>query len=237
VNVLRCPSDGQQTGPRDPYAPTNYMGNFGGPGVYAALSGTIVPLPNTVGFIPNTLPATYGPVTIASITDGTSNTALMSEKLIARTTGNTPRNSPEALRTVFQAPQGQSYGSGQAGALAFVNSCRSIPGSTFAIGSFGSGQVWSAGFPCYIITNGYNHFGGPNDVACHNPSDLDLATCPSSTYVMPMGSAPPSSFHPGGVNLAFSDGSVKFVKNTVSLPTWWGLGTRAGGEVLSADGY
>ena len=33
------------------------------------------------------------------------------------------------------------------------------------------------------------------------------------------------------------DGSVRFVKNTVSLPTWWALGTRNGGEVVSADAY
>jgi hypothetical protein len=33
------------------------------------------------------------------------------------------------------------------------------------------------------------------------------------------------------------DGSVRFIKNTVSLPTWWALGTRARGEVLSADSY
>ncbi|MDE2506897.1 MAG: DUF1559 domain-containing protein, partial [Planctomycetota bacterium] len=43
--------------------------------------------------------------------------------------------------------------------------------------------------------------------------------------------------HPGGVNVCFADGSVRFVKSTVSLQAWWGLGTRAGGEVISADSY
>jgi hypothetical protein len=33
------------------------------------------------------------------------------------------------------------------------------------------------------------------------------------------------------------DGSVKFVKNSVSLPIWRALGTRAGGEVIGADSY
>ena len=46
-----------------------------------------------------------------------------------------------------------------------------------------------------------------------------------------------SSFHPGGVNVAFGDGSVRFVKNTIAMPTWWALGTRAGGEIISADSY
>ena len=45
------------------------------------------------------------------------------------------------------------------------------------------------------------------------------------------------SYHPGGVNVLFADGSVKFIKSTVAINTWWALGTRAGGEVLSADQY
>jgi prepilin-type processing-associated H-X9-DG protein len=44
-----------------------------------------------------------------------------------------------------------------------------------------------------------------------------------------------SSNHPGGVNLGMLDGSVKFIKNSVSQRTWWGISTKAGGEVISAD--
>ena len=33
------------------------------------------------------------------------------------------------------------------------------------------------------------------------------------------------------------DGSVKFVKDSIALPTWWALGTKANGEVISADSY
>jgi prepilin-type processing-associated H-X9-DG protein len=47
----------------------------------------------------------------------------------------------------------------------------------------------------------------------------------------------PTSNHPGGVNVAFMDGSVHFIKNTVNVPTWWALGTRGHGEVISADSY
>ena len=46
-----------------------------------------------------------------------------------------------------------------------------------------------------------------------------------------------SSYHPGGVNTLFADGSVRFVKNSVSAVTWRALGSIAGGEVVSADGY
>jgi hypothetical protein len=34
-----------------------------------------------------------------------------------------------------------------------------------------------------------------------------------------------------------ADGSVKFVKDTINLRVWWAIGTRAGGEVVSADAY
>ena len=46
-----------------------------------------------------------------------------------------------------------------------------------------------------------------------------------------------SSNHPGGVTVVFMDGSVRFIKNTVNIQSWWFLGTRAGGEVVSADSY
>ena len=45
------------------------------------------------------------------------------------------------------------------------------------------------------------------------------------------------SFHPGGINCLFGDGSVKFIKNTVNVVTLRGLVTPNGGEVLSADSY
>ena len=46
-----------------------------------------------------------------------------------------------------------------------------------------------------------------------------------------------SSSHPGGVNIGFGDGSVHFVKNAISMPVWWALGSINGGEVISSDGY
>ena len=46
-----------------------------------------------------------------------------------------------------------------------------------------------------------------------------------------------SSYHPGGVNALFADGSVHYVKNSISGVTWYSLGTIAGGEVVSSDSY
>jgi prepilin-type N-terminal cleavage/methylation domain-containing protein/prepilin-type processing-associated H-X9-DG protein len=46
-----------------------------------------------------------------------------------------------------------------------------------------------------------------------------------------------TSNHPGGCNFLFGDGSVKFIKNSIDIKTYWGLGTRNGGEVISSDSY
>jgi prepilin-type processing-associated H-X9-DG protein len=46
-----------------------------------------------------------------------------------------------------------------------------------------------------------------------------------------------SSRHPGGVNALLADGSVKFMKDTISPVVWRSLGSIQGGEVISADQY
>ena len=45
------------------------------------------------------------------------------------------------------------------------------------------------------------------------------------------------SRHPAGVNMAMGDGSVRFVKDSIAQSVMMALGTRAGGEVISADSY
>jgi hypothetical protein len=37
--------------------------------------------------------------------------------------------------------------------------------------------------------------------------------------------------------VSFSDGSVRFVKSSIAQQTWWALGTRNLGEVISSDSY
>ena len=45
------------------------------------------------------------------------------------------------------------------------------------------------------------------------------------------------SKHPGGVNIGFCDGSVRFVKNTISVLTFRSLSTTQGNDVVSGDSY
>jgi prepilin-type N-terminal cleavage/methylation domain-containing protein/prepilin-type processing-associated H-X9-DG protein len=45
------------------------------------------------------------------------------------------------------------------------------------------------------------------------------------------------SYHSGGVNALLADGSVKFLKSSIALNVYWGLGSRNGNEVISSDSY
>jgi prepilin-type processing-associated H-X9-DG protein len=43
--------------------------------------------------------------------------------------------------------------------------------------------------------------------------------------------------HPGGFNCGFADGSVRFIKNSISVIVFKALITRAGGEVIANDAF
>jgi prepilin-type processing-associated H-X9-DG protein len=43
--------------------------------------------------------------------------------------------------------------------------------------------------------------------------------------------------HPGGANVVFADGSVHFLKSSIAIKTYWALGTKSNGEVISSDQF
>ena len=45
------------------------------------------------------------------------------------------------------------------------------------------------------------------------------------------------SLHPGGVNVCFGDGSVRFIKNSITEQIWWALMTSQDGFIISSDQY
>jgi prepilin-type processing-associated H-X9-DG protein len=45
------------------------------------------------------------------------------------------------------------------------------------------------------------------------------------------------SKHPGGVNVGFGDGSVHFIKNSISQWVWFQILVKADGTVMSSDQY
>ncbi len=63
---------------------------------------------------------------------------------------------------------------------------------------------------------------------------VDVDTPPNSTVFNNRASA---SNHPGGVNATFSDGSTRFIKNSIGLKVYQAIGSRSMGEVVSADAY
>jgi prepilin-type processing-associated H-X9-DG protein len=45
----------------------------------------------------------------------------------------------------------------------------------------------------------------------------------------------PYSFHPGGVNVLFADGSVHFLRDDIDIRVLAALATRAGGEAVAGS--
>src|SRR5262249_13211788 len=105
--------------------------------------------------------------------------------------------------------------------------CTAVPKGSPPLTSV-QGISWSLADLCCTL---YNHVAPPNHNTCAGFPFLNGLMVNMSMQV------PPSSRHPGGVNVLFGDGSVKFVKNSVSVDTWRALGSRNGGDVISADAY
>jgi prepilin-type N-terminal cleavage/methylation domain-containing protein/prepilin-type processing-associated H-X9-DG protein len=233
LSVLVCPSDGTRVRPQNPYGTTSYVGNQGGPGIISTFTGTMVPNGGwTSGWadVQN-----FGPIGIENIRDGTSNTGVFSERLVG--INGSPavlRSSIDFKRAIYNGPTGGTWHGGAQALQNFISGCQSMPGTTKSVRSDGNGAYWMASYPWHLAVNEYNHVLSPNSVSCQNPSEYFGAWL---TFVGPTGAAPPSSNHPGGVNMAFGDGSVRFVKDSVGLQPWWALGTRAMGETVSSDQY
>ncbi len=148
-------------------------------------------------------------VRIAAVTDGTSNTAGFSEWVKGKSGQNTPGEN-----LVYAIAQ---YANG--GPLNDSTVCRAaaLPLWDFK-GEYWTLQDTGRGGPYY-------HVMTPNQPACA----VSAAFGNVDSFIGA------SSFHPGGVNVLMLDGSVRFVKSSVGLTTWNALGTRAFGEVVSAD--
>jgi len=164
-------------------------------------------------------------------TDGSSNTMLFGEALIGDNSPATA-NGAEFYNCVTW-PTGTSSGEGSGvdmvmpNALTsfntYVSTCNTMKkGTTVAANSRNS--YWAAG----RMTE------GPVTTTLLTPNSKN-AECANFTYSSAMYAL--RSRHSGGVNVLFADGSVRFIKDSVNQTTWWALGTKASGEVVSSDSY
>jgi prepilin-type N-terminal cleavage/methylation domain-containing protein len=223
VATFLCPSDTKEaTGTL-----INYLGNLGGPFALGGYSGTIIPTNHSWDYSDAIdLMGTARTIGFAAVNDGTSNTALFAEAVTGTSrpiTAGMGRNAEK--RGVFTSNFNNKTRT-TATVMATLAACQAIPNGTPSIRS-DRGVGWQYTYPGYV-NNLYNHVGPPNSRRCTN--------APPNTWSLDLfGTEPPTSLHPGGVNMGMTDGSIRFVKDTIDLKTWWAIGTRSGDEVVSSD--
>jgi len=179
---------------------------------------------------------------VSFVQDGTSNTIAFGEWRIGDF--DESKLSIQDVISVHQDPPGISgdgWGDprmnmplGEAPLVAWLNTCAGFaPQSTtqspnWEFNMSYLGQAWNQGMFGWTLGNTLlpPNSRYPNCRMCAWDGDWD---CPG-VYGL-------SSFHPGGGNVAFADGSVRFIKSTTNLKTMWALGSAGQGEALSADSY
>jgi prepilin-type N-terminal cleavage/methylation domain-containing protein/prepilin-type processing-associated H-X9-DG protein len=230
INTFLCPSDSNSpnatlsvNGTSKPDAMTSYANNIG---TCRTFNGNIMDGPAYL------LGSTsLGPViTLASIQDGTSNTAIFSEWVrgagtskaglgqiyLATSSFSTSGPVPKLIGTLGQSLQTVSA------------TCQSA--TTWLTSPSGYDKGYSYMEHTNGLGGGYSHLNTPNKKACWFSSDTGVY--PSDRSLVGA-----SSYHSGGVNVAFCDGSVHFIKDSVSFQTWGSIATHAGGEVIDASSY
>jgi len=236
ISALTCPSESVKIGPWLNTSFANYAANFGGPASLSSWSGVIVPYPDSAtGTCACANTSNLGPVGTAGITDGTSNTAMFSERLIGLSSGaGAYAGTQKGKRVMFMTGITVSVDAGSAAqALQFYQACKQLPGTTAPTGSTAwSGAVWAGSHAGTLRFNSYSHVNTPNGMSCvGNPG---IGAEQPGNYLDALTA---SSNHSGGVNVGMADGSVRFVKDSVNYITWWAIGSRNGGEVVSNDSY
>ncbi len=84
------------------------------------------------------------------------------------------------------------------------------------------GGAWADQFTYSVVAGAQGRENGIRGGTC-------MINCTSNNEIY--------SFHPGGANALFADGSVHFLKDSLSVQIVAALITRAGGEIVSADSY
>jgi prepilin-type N-terminal cleavage/methylation domain-containing protein/prepilin-type processing-associated H-X9-DG protein len=239
INSFLCPSDLNRL--TSPWGPNNYMANagsapnafYGGDSDGNISSGAngLMSGPFIFTGTDNGQNGTF--ISAANVTDGLSNTASFSERVKAVGTfsgSNAPFDplKPTGSLTNMTGIAGAPWKDlTEATPQRWYTTCLQNPPKPTGLGHDPAVQVdndisgasWSAGL---VPDSRYCHVMPPNTWGCRAGVEMSHVA---------------SSRHPGIVNVLFLDGSVKAIKQTININTWWALGTRAGGEVVSSDAY
>ncbi len=172
---------------------------------------------------------------IQHITDGTSQTIAYAEWLVgdgrggagSKYRGNIEMNSPHGLsgNTIQNNPPAKVL----AGLAACATKFSQEPNSGSAAISDYKGWRWADGTMGFAL---FNTIQVPNSTTAGCNSGGGNQGWANGAWSIGAASA-----HPGGCNVLMADGSVRFIKSSIDPSTWWALGSRNGGEVVSADSY
>jgi prepilin-type N-terminal cleavage/methylation domain-containing protein/prepilin-type processing-associated H-X9-DG protein len=163
--------------------------------------------------------------TVGAFTDGMSNTLMAADVKTftpyARNGGSPTATPPatvaDAVALIGAAPD-KKMGPG--------------PNDSTGHTEWPDGAVHHAGFTTVFPPNTkvlYNHNGVNYDCDYNSRREGSHASQPTYAAITAR------SFHPGGVNVVLMDGSVRFVRDSISPTTWRALGTIAGGETIPGD--
>jgi prepilin-type N-terminal cleavage/methylation domain-containing protein/prepilin-type processing-associated H-X9-DG protein len=211
INAFLCPSESTGTNIR---AGNNYFSNEG---TWLCDACEQTPSMMNPGVFPQGPFYNRSYVRLASMSDGTSQTAFFSEK---RRGGGSPDRKTDMFMMNNATSLAQTYQFCTNLDMTMAMPLTSMIGASWAIGD--------------MTCTTYNHVSTPNTRTC---AGMGSGMMPSMSMVDMAVQLPPSSNHSGGVNVMFGDGSVRFMKDSTNLVVWRGLSTRNGGEVVSGDSY
>jgi prepilin-type N-terminal cleavage/methylation domain-containing protein/prepilin-type processing-associated H-X9-DG protein len=232
IKAFQCPSDPLAGAPdyQGTTNTTNYYASVGTTMYWSQLGTTFsnsvpsVNMPSTGLF---TLQASYG---LNSCTDGSSNTIAFGEAAVGSQTAQLGQKLVGVVNVTALVPfETLDASSSLANTMAAIQACQN------------AWQTKVGGTPDTQRGDNWSH--GSLAISLFNTIVPPNYANGSFSYCSSIGSGGRSdlsnsdSWHPGGVNVTMADGSVRFVKNSINIKTWMALGTRAGGEVLSADSY
>jgi prepilin-type N-terminal cleavage/methylation domain-containing protein/prepilin-type processing-associated H-X9-DG protein len=237
---MNCPSE---INPQEgftgdgPFYPTNYAWCMGDWYVWGGIPG----ISGTYSFITRSMFSINLSRRFSSIVDGTSNTLLGAEV----------KCSCPQLRHCYPAgttPPGLSYTSfpttTQAGIAYIQANASTCKQQDVGHLRWNDGAAPYAGMTTALTPNAHTGILATNITL--NPAgtsytggylDFDWYSTDENDGGPSFGAITARSFHPGGVNALFADGSVHFIKDSIGLNTWMALGTVASGEVISSDQY